>query len=236
MQIAVGQNSYEYANANGNTIHRQPAALHSPGRQRDFVTSAVVRTSRTRRDSSTTLLTPSRNSMLAIQEQTGSIRGSEISVIRTASMRKMSHDESSYETMNDTLERYLFQERENNEKLGLNFLNNPIGNAKVKDSLVNFGLGAQARIFKCLSFTIGGCESIIILKDILQAHRSSSHDYLLVSTHEIPNARRLGIIGNLSRNEAYFNLFRKCHIHRLFIENIGPSRGNFLINTVETVA
>ena len=40
-------------------------------------------------------------------------------------------------------------------------------------------LDTHVNIFKCFAFTIGGCESLVVLKDILEAYRNSGHAFLL---------------------------------------------------------
>ena len=240
MQTAAGQKPYEYAS--GNPVQRQPAiaqfSLHPAGRQIETVTSTIVRPSRNRLESPVTAQKSSRNSMLAVQERTNSVQGRRSSITRTASKRKRSYGESQYEMISAALEPYLSQEMKKCEKLGLRFPDDRINNIQIRDSLMKFGLDAYADILKCFTFTIGGSESIIILKDMLQAYRSSSHEYLPEPTQKIPNARRLEIIRSLGTNEAYFNLLRKCHVHRLFIENTGSSRNandKFLVSTIESV-
>ena len=237
MQTAAGSKTYEYTS--GNSVQRQTAiaqlSLSPVDRQIETVTSTIVRLSRNRLESPITAQTSSLNSMVAVQERTNSVQGRRTSTIKK---RKRSYDESQYEMISVALEPYLSQEMKKCEKLGLRFSDDRINNVQIRDSLLKFDLNAYSDILKCFTFIIDDSEFIIILKDILQVYRSSSHEYLSESTQKIPNARRLEIIRSLDTNEAYFNLLRKCHVHRFFVENTGSFRNandKFLISTIESV-
>lgn len=78
---------------------------------------------------------------------------------------------------------------------------------------------------------------MIELKKVLRAYRDSNVD-LLITTQEIFNAKRLQTIQSLERNGTYMNLLKKCHIHRLFIDNLDPLRNpndDFIVSTSNSI-
>lgn len=240
-QAAAGQNSYEYAS--DNAFQRQPIAakssLHLADGQIRTGASTVVRKSRIRLENPVTIEISRRSLLPTPQEQINSIQDRRTSTTKTASKRKRSNDESLDETISIALEPLISLERKKHGRLEFHFPEDHINKEQIRDSLMRFGLNSHVNVLRCFAFTIGGCESIVVLKDILQAYRSSGYEYLSESTQKIPNVRRLEIIRSLSRDEAYLSLLRKCHIHQLFIENTGAFRNasdRFLVSTIENTA
>lgn len=84
--------------------------------------------------------------------------------------------------------------------------------------------------------TVAGCESLLGLKGILRAYRDP-HVGLPQITPEVSNAKRLQTIHCLDGEKAYIDHLKKCHLHRLFIDNTDPlctSNDSFIISTTKS--
>lgn len=92
---------------------------------------------------------------------------------------------------------------------------------------------------KTLYFAIASPESLVVLRDIVQAHRRSLAGNLSPKDCNIPQAERLKVIEKLNGNIAYFGLLKRCHVHRLFVDSNGSSRktgDGFVNNTTQSIA
>ena len=128
---------------------------------------------------------------------------------------------------------YISQHTIKYRKLKLFCFDEFLDRKKIKKRLAELKLKNYANVLKILNFTIDDYESLIELKKILKAYRDFNVD-LLIITQKIRNAKRLQTIQSLKRNEAYMNFLKKCHIHRLFIDNVDFLRNfndNFIIST-----
>lgn len=92
---------------------------------------------------------------------------------------------------------------------------------------------------KILYFAIASPESLVVLRDVIQAHRRSLAGNLSPKDCNIPQAERLEVIERLNGNIAYFGLLKRCHIHRLFVDTNRSSRktgDGFVNNTTRSIA
>lgn len=145
----------------------------------------------------------------------------------------MSCKEPFLETEKACLESYISQYKTKYRELGLACPGELFSSRESRKRLASLGLDNYAKFLRVLSFTIGDYESLLGLKEILRVYRDPNISPL-ISTQEAPNAKRLEAIRSLEIKGAYINLIKKCHIHRLFTDNIDPLRNpndNFIVRT-----
>ena len=109
-----------------------------------------------------------------------------------------------------------------------------VDNEETENRLVSFGLENYTYVLQVFSFTIGGHESVIGLKNILEVYRSHELSSLQIE-REVSNAKRVQAIKGLERKEAYINLLKRWHIHQLYVDNADPldtPYDNFIVSTV----
>ena len=130
------------------------------------------------------------------------------------------------------------QYRTRYEGLGLPCPGDFVDSEETKNRLASLRLDNHANVLRVFSFTIGSCESLVGLKEVLRAYRDPDIGRLQIA-REVSNTKRLEIIQNLGGKEAYLNFLKKCHIYRLFTDNIDPlydSNDKFIVSTAKTVA
>lgn len=135
------------------------------------------------------------------------------------------------------LQAYMSQHRIRYERLGLPYPSAFVDSKETKNRLTNLQLDSYANILRVFSFTIAGCKSLISLKEILRAYRDPNINPPQI-TRDVSNTKRLETIQSLGGKEAYLNLLKKYHIHRLFADNINPlynSNDNFIVSTAKSV-
>lgn len=199
----------------------------------------VVRVNRSRVEKSTIAQTSGINPMLLTRKRTGSTEGNRaIMMANKGSKNHRSSREPLFGEETARLEAYISQRRRKCEQMGLPCPGDFVNNAEISDRLRTLGLDDYAKILKDFIFTIGGCESLAALKEILRAYRNQDVKPPQAA-QEISNATRLKAIKTLGGNAAYMNLLRKCHIHRLFKDNLDPLRNsndNFVVSTAGSIA
>ena len=155
----------------------------------------------------------------------------------TGSRKKKLRNKPLFERETARLESYISQHRRKCEKMGLPCPGDFVYSAETKIRLASLGLESHVNVLRVLSLTIGSCESLVVLKEILRAYRDPSSGSL-ETTRDVSNAKRLETIRSLSGNAAFFNLLKKCHIHRLFTDNkdsLCDPTDNFIISTAMSV-
>ena len=152
---------------------------------------------------------------------------------RSSSRTAISRKKPFLEKQKACLDTYISQHTTKYRELGLPCPGEFLGREETRRRLAGLKLENYANVLRVLNFTIGGYESLVGLKEVLRAYRDPNVG-LLITTQEVPNAKRLQAIQSLERNGAYMNLLKKCHIHRLFIDNVDPLRNpndNFIVST-----
>ena len=184
---------------------------------------------------------PTRKSDLGLlrarQKRTGISKSYKPTVPMTGSRRKKLNDRPLFEKETARLESYISQHRRKCEKMGLPCSGDFVYSAETKNRLARLGLESHVNVLRVLSLTIGSCESLVVLKEILRAYRDPSSSPLKAA-RDVSNAKRLETIRSLSGNAAFFNLLKKCHIHKLFTDNKDPlynPTDNFIISTAKSV-
>ena len=138
---------------------------------------------------------------------------------------------------NALLEEYISQHRKKYENLGIPCPGDYIDSVETKNHLISFGLESHTYILQVFSFTIGGHESIIGLKNILRVYRNPEISSLQIE-QEVSNAKRVQAIKRLETKEAHINLLKRCHIHQLYVDNADPLVNpcdNFIVSTVTSI-
>ena len=173
----------------------------------------------------------------AKQNRTGITKSNRAIVPMTGSRRKKVKDKPLFERETARLESYISQYRRKCEKMGLHCPDDFVHSAETKTRLASLGLESHVNVLRVLSLTVRSCESLVVLKQILRAYRAPSLGSL-ETTRDVSNAKRLETIRSLSGNAAFFNLLKKCHIHRLFTDNKDPlcdPTDNFITSTAKSV-
>ena len=158
-------------------------------------------------------------------------------VSMTGSRKKKLRNKPLFERETARLESYISQHRRKCEKMGLPCPGDFVYSAETKIRLASLGLESHVNVLRVLSLTIGSCESLVVLKEILRAYRDPSSGSI-ETARDVSNAKRLETIRSLSGNAAFFNLLKKCHIHRLFTDNrdsLCDPTDNFIISTAKSV-
>ena len=173
----------------------------------------------------------------ARQKRTAITKSNRALVPMTGSRRKKLKDEPLFERETARLESYISEHRRKCEKMGLPCPGDFVDGAETKIRLASLGLESHVNVLRVLSLTIGSCESLVVLKEILRAYRDPSSGSL-ETARDVSNVKRLETIRSLSGNAAFFNLLKKCHIHRLFSDNkdsLCNPTDNFIISTAKSV-
>ena len=170
-------------------------------------------------------------------KRNGIIKSNRAIVSTTGSRKKKLRNKPLFERETARLESYISQHRRKCEKMGLPCPGDFVYSAETKIRLASLGLESHVNVLRVLSLTIGSCESLVVLKEILRAYRDPSSGSL-ETARDLSNAKRLETIRSLSGNAAFFNLLKKCHIHRLFTDNkdsLCDPTDNFIISTAQSV-
>lgn len=159
-------------------------------------------------------------------------------ITKAGSKSKTSGDGPLLEKETAWLQAYISQHKARYERLGLPCPGDFVDSKETKNRLASLQLDNHSNILRFFSFTIAGCESLLGFKEILRAYRDPDVGPPRIA-REVSNAKRLETIHSLGGKEAYLNLLKKCHIHRLFADNIDPlcnSNDNFIVSTAKSVA
>ena len=170
-------------------------------------------------------------------KRNGIMKSNRALVSMTGSRRKKLRNKPLFERETARLESYISQHRKKCEKMGLPCPGDFVYSAATKIRLASLGLESHVNVLRVLSLTIGSCESLVVLKEILRAYRDPGSGSL-ETTRDVSNAKRLETIRSLSGNAAFLNLLKKCHIHRLFTDNkdsLCDPTDNFIISTTKSV-
>lgn len=224
--------------ANRHRTGYEMSSLRLSGRSVGQGAAKVVRVNRNRIEKSTTAQISGVKSMRLTQKQTDPTEGNRAIASKKGSKSHKPRRKPLFEKDTARLDAYISQRRRKCETMGLSCPGDFVDNSTIRNRLRTLNLDDHVKILKIFIFTIGGCESLAALKEILQAYRKQDVSPLKAA-REISNAKRLKAIKNLGGDMAYMNLLRKCHIHRLFKDNLDPFHNpndNFVVSTVGSVA
>ncbi len=216
---------------------RKPSLLQASGRAKGVHAATSARLSRSRKGKS---IAPHRSGFDPIQaapKRTGAIETKRQNITKAGFKNKTSSEGPLLEKETACLEAYMSQHRTRYERLGLPCPGDFVDSEKTKNRLASLRLDSRAKVLRLFSFAIAGCESLVGLKEILRAYRDPDVGPPQIA-REVSNAKRLETIQNLGGKEAYLNLLKKCHIHRLFTDNVDPlcnSNDNFIVSTARRV-
>jgi hypothetical protein len=137
------------------------------------------------------------------------------------------------------LDAYVLQEKEKCQKHGLPCPEQDFDLVMTQASKGSPSIEDNRKELKIFFFAIASSESLVALRDIVQAHRRRLAGNLLQVGCDIPQAERVKVIERLNENIAYFSLLKRCHVHRLFIDSSRSSRkttDGFINNTSQNIA
>ena len=212
--------------------------VDASGRAKGRNATKSTRLSLSRKGKSVTRQRSGLDPMRAAQKHTGPIQAKSQNITKLGSYNRTSGVGPVLEKEMAYLQGYMMQNRMRYERLGLPCPGDFVDNKETKNRLASLRLDNHANILRIFSFTIAGYESLVGLKEILRAYRDPDVRPPRIA-QEVSNAKRLETIQCLGGKEAYLNLLKKCHIHRLFADNIDPlcnSNDNFIVSTAMSVA
>ena len=149
--------------------------------------------------------------------------------------QKEDRDEASAEQDNSDISACILQGRGRYENLGYGDTN-ILGSKQAKKLLANISSNKQVLILRSLLVTVGGCDSLISLKSILQAYRESYKSYSPAHANISSNEQRVEIIKRLGEKAVYYTFLRYCYIYKLFVDNskLRPNTTDNFINSNAT--
>lgn len=218
------------------TTMREPS-LEASGRPKGVYAATSTRLSRSRKGKSITRQKSGFDPIRAAPKRTGAIKTKRQKITKAGFKNKSSSDGPLLEKETACLETYMSQHRTRYERLGLPCPGDFVDSEETKTRLASLRLDSRANVLRVFSFAIAGCESLVGLKEILRAYRDPDVGPPQIA-REVSNAKRLETIQGLGGKEAYLNLLKKCHIHRLFTDNVDPlcnSIDNFIVSTAKSV-
>lgn len=219
------------------TVIKKPS-IKASGRPKNTHAAKPTRLSLSRKGESVTCQRSGFDPMRAAQKRPNAIETRWQNITKAGSKSKTSGDGPLLEKETACLQAYISQHKTRYERLGLPCPGDFVDSKETKNRLASLRLDNHANILRVFSFTIAGCESLLGLKEILRAYRDPDVGPPQIA-REVSNAKRLETIQSLGGKEAYLNLLKKCHIHRLFADNIDPlcnSNDNFIVSTAKSVA
>lgn len=229
------QDEYPYGGGEYHQSIIREVSAETSGRAKGIPAAKSPRLHRSRKESSITTRRSGCDLIKATPERTGATRV--MQNISKKHIRDKTFSNGLLKTQLACLDAYILQHRTRYEKLGLPCPGDFVESAKIKIRLANLGLDTHANVLRAFSFAIAGCESLFGLQEILRAYRNNDAGPRILA-REVSNAKRLETIKGLSGEEAYLNLLKNCHVHKLFSENIDPlcnSNDNFIVSTTENV-
>ncbi|KAI4190099.1 MAG: hypothetical protein L6R41_001018 [Letrouitia leprolyta] len=116
------------------------------------------------------------------------------------------------------LSAFNLQEKRKCESLGYTYVD-LLASERTKCLLANSNSDKQALILRSLLVKLGGCSSLISLKNILQCYRESHQFDPPAHANICSNAQRVKMIKRLGEKAAYCLFLKYCHIHKLFVDN-----------------
>ena len=232
------QNENSRCDASHHRAMTKKSSLEASGRPKATHAAKPTRLSRSRKRESVTLQRSGLDPMRAVQKRTGANETKKQNITKAGSKSKISGNGPLLEKETACLEAYMSQHRTRYEGLGLPCPGDFVDSEETKNRLASLRLDNYANVLRVFSFTIGSCKSLVGLKEVLRAYRDPDIGPLQIA-QEVSNAKRLETIQNLGGKEAYLNFLKKCHIYRLFTDNIDPlcnSNDNFRVSTAKSVA
>ena len=179
-----------------------------------------------------------RSNVPSVPQSSRSRKNKSITTQSSSSRSIVTCKASFLEKGNALLEEYISQHRKKYENLGIPCPGDYIDSVETKNHLISFGLESHTYILQVFSFTIGGHESIIGLKNILRVYRNPEIRSLQIE-QEVSNAKRVQAIKRLETKEAHINLLKRCHVHQLYVDNADPLDNpcdNFIVSTITSTA
>ncbi|KAL8669130.1 MAG: hypothetical protein Q9168_006270, partial [Polycauliona sp. 1 TL-2023] len=116
---------------------------------------------------------------------------------------------------------------------------NLLGSEQGKRLLASVSSDKQVLVLRSLLVAVGGCDSLMSLKNILQAYRESHKSNSPAHANISSNAQRIEMIKRLGEKAAYYTFLKHCHIHKLFIDNSRLRRNatdNFINSNATSIA
>ena len=240
MQICLDrrQNEHSLRDAGPHQAVIMKPSVEVSGRPKGTHAAKSTRLSLSRKWKSGTCQRSGFDPMRAAQKRTDTIETRWQNITMAGSKSKTSGDGPSLEKEMACLQAYISQHKTRYKRLGLPCPGDFVDSKETKNRLASLRLDDHANILRVFSFTIAGCESLLGWKEILRAYRNPDVGPPRIA-REVSNAKRLETIQSLGGKEAYLNLLRKFHIHRLFTDNIDPlcnSNDNFIVSIAKSVA
>ncbi|KAL8992634.1 MAG: hypothetical protein Q9169_006947 [Polycauliona sp. 2 TL-2023] len=124
------------------------------------------------------------------------------------------------------------------ESLGYGDMN-LLGSEQAKRLLASVSSDKQVLVLRSLLVAVGGCDSLMSLKNILQAYRESHKSNSPAHANISSNAQRIEMIKRLGEKAAYYTFLKHCHIHKLFMDNSRLRRNatdNFINSNATSIA
>ncbi|CAO1601908.1 hypothetical protein XANCAGTX0491_005546 [Xanthoria calcicola] len=147
-------------------------------------------------------------------------------------------DEASTEQDNSEINACILEGKRRYDSLGYDDTN-LLGSEQAKRLLASVSSDKQVLALRSLLVAVGGCDSLMSLKNILQAYRESHKSNSPAHANISSNAERVEIIKRLGEKAAYCTFLRYCHIHKLFVDNSKLRRNttdNFINSNATSIA
>ncbi|KAL8706066.1 MAG: hypothetical protein Q9201_000859 [Fulgogasparrea decipioides] len=142
-----------------------------------------------------------------------------ISTRESRSGRTEDRNEASAEQNASNNSPHILQEKRRCEAEGYHYVD-LLSNEEAENLLTSVSSEKQALILRSFLAALGGCDSLISLKHILQAYRESHQSNPPSHVHISSNVQRVEVIKRLGGKAAYCTFLKYCHIHKLFVENL----------------
>ncbi|KAL9594966.1 MAG: hypothetical protein Q9179_005172 [Wetmoreana sp. 5 TL-2023] len=147
-------------------------------------------------------------------------------------------DEASAEQDNSDISVCILKGKRRCESLGYGDTN-LLGSEQAKRLLASVSSDKQVLVLRSLLVAVGGCDSLMSLKNILQAYRESHKFNSPAHANISSNVQRVEMIKRLGEKAAYCTFLRYCHIHKLFVDNSKLRRNatdNFINSNATSIA
>ncbi len=144
-------------------------------------------------------------------------------------------DEAPAEQDNSDISACILKRKRRYESLGYGDTN-LLSSEQTKRLLASVSSDKQVLVLRSFLVAVGGCDSLMSLKNILQAYRESHQSNSPAHANILSNAQRVEVIKRLGEKAAYCTFLRYCHIHKLFMDNskLRPNATDNFINSNAT--
>ena len=134
---------------------------------------------------------------------------------------------------------YIAHEREKVLARNMNCPEDFLGSLTAQSRIHEMGLGDDLGTLRIMNFTVGSCETLVILVDVLRAFRRGAQSQFADAELDLSLAKRLQTIRYLNGSIAYHSLLRNLHILNFTPNKASRSSdrsGNFTIITAQSMA